>query len=149
MTTVAGDVQGLLTEAGFPHLLSFENRFQAMTSLCLHAVFLSRKAELDQFMSGLGPLVNVIHEHPTIAEPLLVAGHGKPPTADDLLSLITYENVDDEHKEFFKQYISTEGQYIALVSVIKQFILPPIYLTIHVPHNSVDKKLTAALTEKL
>jgi hypothetical protein len=43
----------LLVEAGFPYLFTFENRFQAMASLCLHSVWLSRKAELDQLMSGL------------------------------------------------------------------------------------------------
>ena len=45
-----------------------------MTSFCLHGIILSRKAELDQFVSGLGPLVDVIKQHPKKMEPLLVAG---------------------------------------------------------------------------
>jgi hypothetical protein len=51
-------------ETGFPHFLTLENRFQAMTSLCLHGILLSRKAELDQFVLGLGPLVDIIKQHP-------------------------------------------------------------------------------------
>jgi hypothetical protein len=108
-TTVAGEVQTLLIESGFPHCLNIENRFQAMTSLCLHGVLLSRKAELDQFLIGLGPLVECIRKYPNIMEPLFLAGHAKPPTPDDLLSIIEYESVGDEIKEFFTRYVQAEG----------------------------------------
>ena len=59
-TTVAGEVQTLLIESGYPHCLNIENRFQAMTSLCLHGVLLSRKAELDQFL--LGALLSILEK---------------------------------------------------------------------------------------
>ena len=48
-TTVAGEVQTLLIESGFPHCLNIENRFQAMTSLCLHGVHVKRS--LISFLS--------------------------------------------------------------------------------------------------
>ena len=97
----------MLTESGFPNMLTFENRFQAI-SLCLHSVFLSRKAELDQFMAGLGPLLNLIRKHPHLEEPLFVAGIAKPPTADQFLAIVEYEDVDGMHIDFFKQYVCTE-----------------------------------------
>ena len=108
-TTVAGEVQQLLIESGFPHTLTLENRFQAMMSLCLHGVLLSRKAELDQFLLGLGPLVDSIRKYPDVFEPLFVSSGAKPPTGDDLLSLIDYENVDDEIKQYFIRYVHSEG----------------------------------------
>ncbi len=109
-TTVAGEVQQLLIEFGFPHTLTLENRFQAMMSLCLHGgVLLSRKAELDQFLLGLGPLVDSIRKYPDVFEPLFVSSGAKPPTGDDLLSLIDYENVDDEIKQYFIRYVHSEG----------------------------------------
>ena len=98
----------MLTESGFPNILTFANRFQAMTSLCLHSIFLSRKAELDQFMAGLGPVLNLIRQHPQLAEPLLGAGIAKPPTADEFLAMVEYEDVDDMHINFFKEYVRTE-----------------------------------------
>jgi hypothetical protein len=108
-TTIAGQVQQLLIESGFPHTLTLENRFQAMMSLCLHGVLLSCKAELDQFLLGLGPLVDNIRKYPDVFELLFVSSGAKPPTGDDLLSLIDYENVDDEIKQYFIRYVHSEG----------------------------------------
>ena len=102
------ELQGLLIEAGFPHILTFENRFQAIMALCLHSVILSRKAELDQFISGLGPLINIVRKHPDLAAPLFVAGCATPPTSEEVLSLVKYEDVDDKHKEFFQKYVREE-----------------------------------------
>lgn len=98
-TIVAGELQQLLIESGFPHALTFENRFQAMT----------RKAELDQFLIGLGPLVESIRQYPDVMEPLFVAACAKPPTADDLLSLVEFECVDDDLKQYFTRYVRAEG----------------------------------------
>mgnify|MGYP002803387056 FL=1 len=108
-TTVASEVQTLLIESGFPHCLNMENRFQSMTSLCLHGVILSRKAELDQFLIGLGPVAEFIRKYPNIMEQIFVTGHAQQPTADDFLSLIEYDGVDDEIKEFFIRYLQAEG----------------------------------------
>ena len=107
--TVASEVQPLLIESGFPHSLTVDNRFHAMMSLGLHAVILSRKAELDQFLLGLSPLVESIRKHPDLMEPLFVAGSSKPTTADDLELLIEFDGVDDNIKEYFSRYIRLEG----------------------------------------
>ena len=111
VATVADDLQGLLIEAGFPNVLTYENRFQAIMSLCLHSVLLSRKAELDQFISGLGPLISIVRKHPDLAAPLFLAGSAKPPSAEEVLSIVEYENVDDKYKEFFQNYVKAECKY--------------------------------------
>ncbi len=95
-------------ETGFPHFLTLENRFQAMTSLCLHGILLSRKAELDQFVLGLGPLVD-IKQHPKKMEPLFLAGSEKLPTAEEFLSLVEYEDVNDSLKQHFIRYTHLPG----------------------------------------
>lgn len=97
-------------ETGFPHVLSLENRFQALTSLCLHGIILSRKAELDQFVCGMGPLVNIIKQHPKQMEPLFLAGSKKPPSAEEFLSLLEYENVNDLVKQHFIRYVQLPGK---------------------------------------
>ena len=97
-------------ETGFPHFLSIENRFQAMTSLCLHGIILSRKAELDQFMSGMGPLVDIIKQHPKKMEPLFLASSSKPPSPEDFLSLVQYEDVNDSLKQYFLCYVHLPGK---------------------------------------
>lgn len=107
---VASQVQPLLVESGFPHSLTIENHFQAM-SLCLNGVILSRKAELDQFLLGPSPFVDNIGRNPELMEPLFVAGSSKPPTADDLLSLTEFDDVEDCIKEYFTQYISLRSKY--------------------------------------
>jgi hypothetical protein len=107
--SVIMDVQPLLVESGFPHFLSLENRFQAMTSLVLHAVILSRKAEVDQLMEGLGPLLQRIKNHPEKFEPLFVAGACEPPLSEDLFSIVDYDDVDERMKEYFTRYVREAG----------------------------------------
>jgi hypothetical protein len=100
-------VEPLLIEAGFSHRLSMENFFQAIISLCLHSVLLSRKAELDQFVRGLGPLLTIIKEHPEKAECLLLVGNTNPPTSQELLSVMKFVDVQPNIIELFKQYLAT------------------------------------------
>jgi hypothetical protein len=111
VASLAIELQGLLIEAGFPHILTYENRFQAIVALCFHLVILSRKAELDQFISGLGPLINIVCKYPDLAAPLFMTGHATPITAEEVLSLVEYEDVDDKHKELFQKYVREESKY--------------------------------------
>ena len=108
-------------ETGFPHFLSLDNRFQAMTSLCLHGIILSRKAELDQFVCGLGPLVDVIRQHPKKMEPLFLAGGKNPVTAEEFLSLIVYEDVNDSLKQQFIRYVHLSGTVSSYHNRDKQY----------------------------
>ena len=112
MDEVAEEVKPLLIEARFLIQLTMENFFQAIMSLCLHSVLLSRKAELDQFIAGLGPLHALITKHPTKAECLFVTGNEPPPpSAEELLSLMTFEGVQPSIVDFFNEYLKTsEGE---------------------------------------
>ena len=112
--SLAVNLQTLLIEAGFPYALTYENRFQAVASLSLHSVFLSRKAELDQFVSGLGRITNLISCHTEKAKSLLESGSAKPLTAEDLMSLVEFEDVDDLRKDFFNRYVLTERKFKSL-----------------------------------
>ncbi|CAB3994643.1 Hypothetical predicted protein [Paramuricea clavata] len=78
-------------------------------SLVLHAVILSRKAEVDQFMEGLGPLLWKIKNHPEKFEPLFVAGACEPPLSEDLFSIVDYDDVDERMKEYFTRYVREAG----------------------------------------
>ncbi len=63
---------------------------------------------MDQFISGLGPPIKIICKHPDLAEPLFVTGRATSPTAEEVLSLVKYEDVDDKHKLFFQKYVRQE-----------------------------------------
>jgi hypothetical protein len=82
---------------------------EQMTSFCLHGILLSRKAELDQFVLGLGPLVDIIKQHPKTMEPLFLAGSEKLLTAEEFLSLVEYDNVNDSLKQHFIRYVHLPG----------------------------------------
>jgi hypothetical protein len=98
-----------------------------MTSLSLHSVFLSRKAELDQFFSDLGPIKKLISDHPEKTKPLLLSGYSKPLAAGDVMSLVEFEDVDDIHKEFFNHYVLTEGA----INTVGYFIISTCNLVLH------------------
>ena len=69
-----------------------------MTSLCLNGVILSRKAELDQFQLGLSPLVDIIKKINSHGAAFVV-GRSQPPTAEDLCSLVQFDEfVEDRLK---------------------------------------------------
>lgn len=88
-----------------------DNFFQAAMALCLHSVFLSRKAELDQFITGLGPVHSIIKQHPVLAEALFLVGKGKPLTAEEFLSLVVIQDVQPNIANFFNEYLRTsEGR---------------------------------------
>ena len=77
-----------------------------MTSLVFHSVLLSQKAEVDQFIQGL----NGIRNHPEVLEPLFVACASKPPTSEDLFSVLEFDCVDERIKEYFTRYVCAEGK---------------------------------------
>ena len=70
---VYSEVQTLLAEAGFPQVLSVSNKLEAITALCVHSVILSRKAELDQFAVGLGPVLGVAMKYPDMMKSMFVS----------------------------------------------------------------------------
>ena len=118
---VIDDIQDLLVEAGFPHLLSMANKHQVVVSLTLHSVIFSRKAELDQFINGLECLVEWVRKYPSLMRPLLVAGDTAPPTKEDWLNMIVFENEDKELEDFFKEYLEIEGRACLALSLCFMF----------------------------
>ncbi|XP_028400610.1 G2/M phase-specific E3 ubiquitin-protein ligase-like [Dendronephthya gigantea] len=61
-----------LVETGFTKKITKENKLEAITSIMLNTVILMRKAELDQFGQGLGPILNEAQKHPDVFKPLFV-----------------------------------------------------------------------------
>ncbi|XP_028400817.1 apoptosis-resistant E3 ubiquitin protein ligase 1-like [Dendronephthya gigantea] len=78
-------------------------------------------------MSGLGPLLNLIRNHPNLTEPLLVFGNDKPPTEKEFLALVEFEDVDDKHKEFFTRYVTEESERLSelLMFATGSTVIPP------------------------
>ena len=110
---VYSEVQTLLAEAGFPQVLSVSNKLEAITALCVHSVILSRKAELDQFAVGLGPVLGVAMKYPDMMKSMFVscsepASLSVTPAA--FKDLLVFEDVHDKVKEYFLEYIEKEGR---------------------------------------
>ena len=81
-------------------------------SVLLHCVVLSRKAELDQFADGLGPLLDKIRSYPDLCKPLLVQSdeHTKV-TAEKIKSLLLFEEVNENLKKYLMDYIDMKGKF--------------------------------------
>ena len=64
-----------------------------ISSLCLHFVILSAKAELDEMVNGLKSLeiLSLVRSNPAIARQLFVRGTPKPLTSDSLYDTFTPE----------------------------------------------------------
>ena len=113
MKDVYSEVQTLLAEAGFPKVLSVSNRLEAITALCVHSVILSRKAELDQFAVGLGPVLGLAKKYPDVLKSLFV-NCSEPGSASvtpaEFKGLLVFEGLQDKVKEYFLEYIDREGR---------------------------------------
>ena len=110
---VSSEVQTLLADAGFSQVPSMCNKIEAVTTLCEHSVILSRKAELDQFALGLGPVLGLAKKYPDVMKSLLVsclepASASVTPAA--FKSLLVFEEVQEKVKEYFPEYIDKEGR---------------------------------------
>ena len=64
-----------------------------ISSLCLHFVILSAKAELDEMVNGLKSLeiLTLVRSNPGVVRQLFVKGTPKPLTADSLYDMFTPE----------------------------------------------------------
>ena len=64
-----------------------------ISSLCLHFVILSAKAELDEMVNGLKSLeiLSLVRSNPVVARQFFVKGTPKPLTADSLYDMFTLE----------------------------------------------------------
>ena len=98
-----------LVETGFTKKLSKENKLQAITSIMLNSVILIRKAEIDQFSHGLGPILNEARMHPDIFKPLFVYVGDVDVTPKKFKSLLLDTNLDEILKGYFYKYIDCLG----------------------------------------
>ena len=98
-----------LVETGFTKKLTKENKLKAITSIMLNSVILVRKAELDQFSHGLGPILGKARLHPEIFKPLFVHVGEVDLTPEMLKSLLQDTHLDDRLKGYFYKYIDHLG----------------------------------------
>lgn len=106
-------VADCLVDAGFTKALTVENKGEAMMTVMLHCVILSRKAELDQFSDGLGPLLTKIRSNADICKPLLVQSiDDTKVTAEKLKSLLVFEKLTEPLQQFLIDYIEMKGKLI-------------------------------------
>lgn len=103
-------VSELLVQAGFTKQLSKDNKGGAMMSIMIHSLISSRKAELDQFALGLGPVLKAAKENPTVCKPLFVYDEENCKVTPEKLKALLYEaNLDDKLKGYFHDYIDSKG----------------------------------------
>ena len=65
-------VQSLLVDSGYTKVLHMVNKLEAITTLCVHSVILSRKGAIDQFAIGLKPLLELLKENPEFMKQIFV-----------------------------------------------------------------------------
>ena len=79
----------------------------------MHSVILSRKAELDQFAVGLGPVLGLAKKYPDVLKSLFV-NCSEPGSASvtpaAFKGLLVLEGLQDKGKEYFLEYIDKEGR---------------------------------------
>lgn len=77
----------------------------------MHSVILSRKGALDQFVLGLGPLLEQAKKHPELIKPLLVGSESSEViTPDKFKKLIVFHGVEEKVKGYFLEFIEKEGK---------------------------------------
>ena len=75
---------------------------------------LSRKAELDQFIEGLGPVIREARCHPEIFKPLFVHSEDQVFLPELFKSLLLDRSLDPTTKGYFLKFIDEQGMTILL-----------------------------------
>ena len=105
-------VSDVLVNAGFIRQLTKALKSGAMMSLMIHFLISSRKAEMDQFAQGLGPVLKGAQENPSICKPLFVHNDDNAKiTPEKFKALLDESNVEEETlKDYFHDYIDSKGK---------------------------------------
>ena len=103
-----------LVETGFTKMLSKTNKYEAISSIMLNSVILSRKAELDQFIEGLGPVIREAHYHSEIFKPLFVHSEDQVLSPELFQSLLLDRSLDPTMKGYFHKFIDEQSMTILL-----------------------------------
>ncbi|XP_062504888.1 uncharacterized protein LOC134181638 [Corticium candelabrum] len=86
-------LQDSVIAAGYPYRLTKENHGEAVRSLLVHEIILSRRSEIDQVIAGLGPeICTMVKEHGKVMSSLFTNEGQVPLVASEFLKLVTYEN---------------------------------------------------------
>jgi hypothetical protein len=87
------------------------NKLEAITSLCVHSVVVSRKAAVDQLACGLKPLLELSKKDPEMLKPIFVAGASSLElNSATFKSLLHFEDVELNVMNMFLKYIDTESK---------------------------------------
>ncbi|XP_062506321.1 uncharacterized protein LOC134182894 isoform X1 [Corticium candelabrum] len=100
-------LQDSVIAAGYPYRLTKENHGEAVRSLLVHEIILSRRSEIDQVIAGLGPeICTMVKEHGKVMSSLFTNEGRVPLVASEFLKLVTYENTLPRHlKDYFQRYV--------------------------------------------
>ena len=99
-----------LVTAGFTQRLTATNKTDAVMKILIHEMIISRKSEIDQLASGLGPVLDLAIKYPDVLRPLLTASTPEPLTSNDFLDLFQFEDTIPTHiKKYFVRYVANAG----------------------------------------
>ena len=105
----------MLVNSGFTKQLLKANKGSAMMSLMIHSLITSRKAELDQFAFGLGPVLKAAQKQPSVCKPLFVFEEGSAMLTPEIFKELLSENdLEDRLKAYFHDYIDSRSKNILL-----------------------------------
>lgn len=106
----SGMLVDALVGAGFTQRLTVSNKADAVMKILVHEIITSRKAEIDQLASGLGPIVDLAQRYPDVVRQLLTAKTSSPLTAEDFETFLDFDTTMPVHlKEFFLRYVKSAG----------------------------------------
>lgn len=101
-----------MVDAGFCKLLNETNKSSGIMSVIMNSVITSRKAELDQFALGLGPLLTEAKKAADVFRPLFVHDDSMDHLdSDQVMSLMEIGQLEKKLQEYLEMYIGGKGNY--------------------------------------
>ena len=100
----------MLVQAGFCKRLNKMNKGGAMMSLMISSIITSRKAELDQFAIGLGPVLQEAKKFPEMCRRLFVYDGSMDTLSPQIVKNLLYmDQLESNLKEYLEKYIESKG----------------------------------------
>ena len=100
----------MLVQAGFCKRLNKTNKGGAMMSLMISSIITSRKAELDQFAVGLGPLLKEAKKFPEMCRRLFVYDESMDALSPEMVKDLLYmDQLESNLREYLEKYIDSKG----------------------------------------
>ena len=112
-------LQDSVIAAGYPYRLTKENHGEAVRSLLVHEIILSRRSEIDQVIAGLGPeICTMVKEHGKVMSSLFTNEGQVPLVASEFLKLVTYENTLPPPFEGLLSAVRLRSRYVTYFLII-------------------------------